>query len=325
MATSTLAASPKKSRILRKTLITLLALLAIATAVFFWRPTLLGTLAQRYTAWKIGFENHEVMLGQYRIHYMVAGRGQPLVLVHGLAGSAENWLALVPEFTRNGYQVYALDLLGYGRSQQPDVDYSIALETDILRQFLDSQKLTQPDIVGWSMGGWISLKYAAEHPERVHRLILMDSAGLLYDAKNASALRPKSEAELAHMWDVLTPHPQPIPGYVARDILRNFAINDWVVGRALTSMMTGRDVMDGKMQTVTMPVLIIWGKQDVLTPLFIGERMHAAMPQSLLDIYDNTGHLAPTDHAEQVSKSVVAFLKADPPMAGGVKEIGARQ
>jgi len=325
MATSTLPASPKKSRILRKTLITLLALLAIATAVFFWRPTLLGTLAQRYTAWKIGFENHEVMLGQYRIHYMVAGRGQPLVLVHGLAGSAENWLALVPEFTRNGYQVYALDLLGYGRSQQPDVDYSIALETDILRQFLDSQKLTQPDIVGWSMGGWISLKYAAEHPERVHRLILMDSAGLLYDAKNASALRPKSEAELAHMWDVLTPHPQPIPGYVARDILRNFAINDWVVGRALTSMMTGRDVMDGKMQTVTMPVLIIWGKQDVLTPLFIGERMHAAMPQSLLDIYDNTGHLAPTDHAEQVSKSVVAFLKADPPMAGGVKEIGARQ
>jgi len=325
MATSTLPASPKKSRILRKTLITLLALLAIATAVFFWRPTLLGTLAQRYTAWKIGFENHEVMLGQYRIHYMVAGRGQPLVLVHGLAGRAENWLALVPEFTRNGYQVYALDLLGYGRSQQPDVDYSIALETDILRQFLDSQKLTQPDIVGWSMGGWISLKYAAEHPERVHRLILMDSAGLLYDAKNASALRPKSEAELAHMWDVLTPHPQPIPGYVARDILRNFAINDWVVGRALTSMMTGRDVMDGKMQTVTMPVLIIWGKQDVLTPLFIGERMHAAMPQSLLDIYDNTGHLAPTDHAEQVSKSVVAFLKADPPMAGGVKEIGARQ
>ena len=325
MATSTLPASPKKSRILRKTLITLLALLAIAAAVFYWRPTLVGTIAQRYIAWKIGFENHEVTLGQYRIHYMVAGRGQPLVLVHGLAGSAENWLALVPEFTRNGYQVYAVDLLGYGRSQQPDVDYSIALETDILRQFLDSQRLTQPDIAGWSMGGWITLKFAAEHPDRVHRLILMDSAGLLYDAKNASALRPKTQAELAHMWDVLTPHPQPFPGYVARDILRNFAVNDWVVGRALDSMRTGRDLMDGKMQSVTMPVLIIWGKQDVLTPLFIGERMHVAMPQSLLDIYDDTGHLAPTDRAGQVSRSVVAFLKADPPMTGGVQEIAAKQ
>jgi pimeloyl-ACP methyl ester carboxylesterase len=112
---------------------------------------------------------------------------------------------------------------------------------------------------------------------------------------------------------------------VARDILRNFAVNDWVVGRALDSMRTGKDLMDGKMQSVTMPVLIIWGKQDVLTPLFIGERMHAAMPQSLLDIYDDTGHLAPTDRAEQVSRSVVAFLKADPPMAGGVKEIAAKR
>jgi len=325
MGTSTLPASPKKSRILRKTLVTLIVLLAIAAAVFYWRPTLVGTIAQRYTAWKIGFENHEVTLGQYRIHYMVAGQGKPLVLVHGLAGRAENWLALVPEFTRNGYQVYAVDLLGYGRSQQPDVDYSIALETDILRQFLDSQRLTQPDIAGWSMGGWITLKFAAEHAERVHRLILMDSAGLLYDAKNASALRPKTQAELAHMWDVLTPHPQPFPGYVARDILRNFAVNDWVVGRALDSMRTGRDLMDGKMQSVTMPVLIIWGKQDVLTPLFIGERMHVAMPQSLLDIYDDTGHLAPTDRAGQVSRSVVAFLKADPPMTGGVQEIAAKQ
>jgi pimeloyl-ACP methyl ester carboxylesterase len=323
MATSTIPASPKKSRILLKMLITLVVLLAVAAAVFFWRPTLVGTISQRYTAWKIGFANHEVMVGQYRIHYMVAGEGRPLVLVHGLAGRAENWLALVPEFTRNGYKVYALDLLGYGRSQQPDVDYSIALQTDILRQFLDSQKLTQVDMAGWSMGGWISLKFAAEHPERVHRLILMDSAGLLFDGKNASALRPKTEAELAHMWDVLTPHPQPVPGFVARDILRNFAINDWVVGRALVSMRAGKDLMDGKMQTVTMPVLIIWGKQDVLTPLFIGEKMHAAMPQSQLDIYDDTGHLAPTDRAGQVSKSVVGFLKADPPMAAGVKEIAA--
>jgi pimeloyl-ACP methyl ester carboxylesterase len=298
-------------------------LLAAGAAVFFARPTAVTTVSQRYTAWKIGFTNHEVMLGPYRIHYMVAGEGKPLVLVHGLAGRAENWLTLVPEFTRNGYKVYALDLLGYGRSQQPDVDYSIALEEDILRQFLDSQQLQQPDIAGWSMGGWVSLKFAAEHPDRVQRLILMDSAGLQFDGKNADALRPKTEPELAHMWEVLTPHPISIPGFVARDILRNIAVNDWVVGRALASMRTGRDVMDAKMQPVTMPVLIIWGKQDILIPLLIGERMHAAMPQSLLYVYDGTGHLAPTERATQVSQLVVSFLKADPPMASGVHEVGA--
>jgi len=325
MVTSTATVSTAKSRLLRKISLTLILLLAVAGTAFFWRPTAFTTASQRYTAWKIGFTNHEVMLGSYRIHYMVAGQGKPLVLVHGLAGRAENWLTLVPEFTGSGYKVYALDLLGYGRSQQPDVDYSIALQEEILRQFLDSQKLEQPDIAGWSMGGWISLKFTADHPERVHRLILMDSAGLLFDAKNAGALRPKTQADLAHMWEVLTPHPVLIPGFVARDILRNFATNDWVVGRALTSMRAGRDLMDGKMQTVTMPVLIIWGKEDILTPLFIGERMHAGMPQSLLYVYDGTGHLAPTERAKQVSQLVVSFLKADPPMAGAVQEVPAGQ
>ena len=173
------------------------------------------------------------------------------------------------------------------------------------------------------MGGWISLKLAAEHPERVHRLVLMDSAGLQFDAVNAPALRPKTEAELAHMFAVLSPNPKPVPSFVARDILRNFAANDWVVGRALSSMGTGKDLMDNKMQSVTMPVLIIWGKEDILTPLFIGERMHAAMPQSLLYVFDGTGHLAPTDRSAQVSQTTINFLKAEPPLAAGVQEVAA--
>lgn len=311
----------KKPRPLRKILYVLILLCVVAAGLFYWRPSVYTTAYQRYFEWRIGFKNYDVMLGQYRIHYMVAGEGKPLVLVHGLAGRAENWLTLVPEFTRNGYKVYALDLLGYGRSQQPDVDYSITLQEDILAKFLDSQKLEQPDVAGWSMGGWISLRYAADHPGRVHRLVLMDSAGLLFDAVNARALQPKSEAQLAHMMEVLTPHPQPIPSFVARDILRNMALNDWVVGRALDSMLSGRDVMDGKMQTVNMPVLIIWGREDILTPLSVGERLHRGMPQSLLYVFDGTGHLAPTERAKQVADSTVDFLKAEPPIAAGQKEI----
>jgi len=318
-----MTAQPYKRHRLRKVVLTLLVLAAIGAGLYYWRPTKLDTITQAYTAWKIGLVNHEVKLGNYRIHYMVAGQGKPLVLVHGLEGRAEDWLRLIPEFTRNGYQVYAIDLLGYGRSDQPDVDYSIALETDILRQFLDSQNLHQSDIAGWSMGGWISLKFAAEHPDRVHRLILMDSAGLQFDAVNAGALRPKTEAELAHMFAVLSPNPKPVWSFVARDMLRNFAADDWIVGRALQSMGTGSDLMDNKMQSVTMPVLIIWGKEDILTPLSIGERMRAAMPQSVLYVYDGTGHMAPTDRSEQVSKTVVSFLKADPPLAAGVQEIAA--
>ena len=303
----------------------LLALALAGAVAFYVRPGPFVVAFQRVTEWKMGLRNGQAQLGKYQIHYVVGGQGKPLVLVHGLAGRAEDWLALIPELTRSGYRVYALDLLGYGRSEKPDVDYSIALESDVLRQFLDDQKLQQPDIAGWSMGGWIALKFAAEHPERVHRLILLDSAGLKFDAVNASALRPKTEAELAHMMEILTPHPRPIPGFYARQVLRDLAAQDWIVDRALKSMSTGKDIMDGRMDAVKMPVLIVWGKEDVLTPPDIGERMHEAMPQSLFYLVDGCGHLAPVNCSKRVGSSMVKFLNANPPLAAERQELAAGQ
>jgi pimeloyl-ACP methyl ester carboxylesterase len=103
--------------------------------------------------------------------------------------------------------------------------------------------------------------------------------------------------------------------------VRNFIANDWVVGRALASMGTGKDLMDNKLQTVNMPVLIVWGKEDAMTPLSVGERMRAAMPQSLLYVYDGTGHMAPTERSQEVSDAVVKFLQANPPLRAGQQEI----
>ena len=99
-------------------------------------------------------------LAPFRVHYLVGGRGQPLVLVHGLDGRAENWARLMPALMCHGHRVYAIDLLGFGRSDRPDVDYSIALQAEVLNQFFDSQGLARADLGGWSMGGWVTLKFA---------------------------------------------------------------------------------------------------------------------------------------------------------------------
>ncbi len=71
-------------------------------------------------------------------------------------------------------------MLGYGSSDRPDLNYSVTLETGILRQFLESQGLTRFGLAGWSMGGWISLNFASQYPDRVRRLILLDSAGMKF-------------------------------------------------------------------------------------------------------------------------------------------------
>ena len=293
----------------------------VLAASFYFYPDFYLTRAQQYRMWRMGLQSESVTLSGYPIHYLVAGEGKPIVLVHGLAGRAEDWLGIIPELTHKGYKVYAPDLLGFGQSARPDVDYSIALQESIVREFMDSQKLQQPDLAGWSMGGWIVLKFAAENPGRVHRLVVLDSAGLRFEATNAELLRPKNEADLAKMMQVLTPHPRTIPSFYAKELLRKFAAEDWIVGRALKSMYTGRDLMDGKMDTVKMPVLIVWGDQDVLTPLTIGEQMHSAMPQSVLQVVHGCGHLAPVECSTRVSGAMVQFLQADPPLPAARKEL----
>jgi len=298
-----------------------LAAMTLLLGSFYLFPNFFVTRAQRYRMWRIGLKSQVVTLRGYQIHYLVAGEGKPMVLVHGLAGRAEDWLSIIPELTHKGYKVYAPDLLGFGRSAKPDVDYSIALQENIVREFIDSQKLQQTDLAGWYMGGWIVLKFAAENPGRVRRLVVMDSAGLKFDAVNANALRPKNEADLAHMMQVLTPNAKPIPSFYAKQMLRQFADEDWIVDRALKSMYTGKDLMDGKMDTVKIPVLIVWGDQDVLTPLTLGEQMHDALPQSVLQVVHGCGHLAPVECSTRVSMAMVQFLEANPPLPRSRKEL----
>lgn len=311
-ATTVLKSGRHGGRLKRAVLIAgllMVALILTAACLLYFEPGILVADLQRFRAWRMGLQQSTVVLQGQKVHFVSGGAGKPLVLVHGLAGRSEDWFALIPVLIQSGYKIYALDLLGYGQSARPDSDYSISFEENVVRDFMDSQKLVQADVAGWSMGGWISLKFAADHPERVHKLILLDSAGLKFDAVNAPLLRPRTEAELAKMMQVLTPHPPSIPAFYARDLLRDFAREDWIVDRALKSMYSGKDLMDGKLDQVTMPVLLIWGKQDVLTPPSLGEQMRQAMPQSQFVVFDGCGHLAPVECSNVVGQSMIHFLK----------------
>jgi pimeloyl-ACP methyl ester carboxylesterase len=220
------------------------------------------------------------------------------------------------------HRVYALDLLGYGSSDRPDVAYSITLETGILRQFLDNQGLTRFDLAGWSMGGWISLDFTAQSPERVRRLILLDSAGMRFTPTfDLRLLSPHTMAEMRALEKLLTPHPGGTPTFITRDFLRVLREEDWVIQRNVASMISSRELMDGKLAGVTMPVLIVWGKQDILTPLSVGEAMHREMPQSVLVLLDGCGHTAPIECHLRVLEEMQRFLSAIPPLPAGLREV----
>ena len=259
------------------------------------------------------------------MHYLVGGAGPALVLVHGLGSRAADWANLIPRLIAGGHRVYALDLLGYGRSARPrDADYSISQEAAMVEGFLDSQHLQQVDLAGWSMGGWISMKLALQQPQRVRRLVLLDSAGLRFTLGFDPALfQPESPNDLAQLQELLVPHPHPLPQFLAMAMLRRGDDIGWVVRRSVDSMMTGKDLVDGKLGVLTMPVLIGWGDQDRLIPLSVGYRLHAQILQSELDVYANCGHLAPGQCVAQVAPSVLDFLNAQPARMAIVRQIPA--
>jgi triacylglycerol esterase/lipase EstA (alpha/beta hydrolase family) len=144
----------KRRRWLGRALATAWVLVVCVGGVFYWRPWWVIDESMRAWLRLAGVRSEYVQLGSSRIHYLVGGRGKPLVLVHGLGAMAESWAGLMTALTRHGYRVYAIDLLGFGRSDRPNVDYSIALQVEILEQFFDSQNLPRADLGGWSMGGW---------------------------------------------------------------------------------------------------------------------------------------------------------------------------
>jgi pimeloyl-ACP methyl ester carboxylesterase len=203
------------------------------------------------------------------------------------------------------------DLIGYGRSAMAaDFSYSVREEAGIVLGFLDTLGLRQVDLGGLSMGGWIVELVAAEHPERVNRLILFDAAGL--DIKpdwNTALFTPATPAQLDQLNALLTPNPQPIPGFIARDILRIVRQRGWVVRRATAAMLTGQDVTDSLLPKLQMPVLIAWGAQDRIFPTAQAEIMHRLVPQSELDVFQSCGHLSPVQCAPQIGPKVVGFLR----------------
>jgi pimeloyl-ACP methyl ester carboxylesterase len=306
---------------LMKGLLLMVGLLVAIAAIGFWMRPLnyfdeFTYLEEAFT----GVQNHETTVGGYRMHYETAGpaTGQPVVLIHGLGGRAEDWRALAPSLVSAGYRVYMPDLIGYGRSAQPrNFSYSVRDEAALVVDFLNNMRLARVDLGGWSMGGWVVQLIAAAHPERVKRLILFDSAGLfVHPTWSLSLFTPTTPAQLDRLNALLMPDPPRIPGFVTTDILRVSKESGWVVERAMAQMLTGRDVTNNLLPQLKMPVLLVWGSDDHIIPLAQGEAMHRLVPQSQLDVVPGCGHLAPLQCTRSVGPAVIKFIQDTPAYHG---------
>jgi pimeloyl-ACP methyl ester carboxylesterase len=302
-----------------------MAVLFLLGAVVVWQRPLavIETVTRARLAYS-GFHNEYVTIRGNRIHYYEGGSGAPVVLVHGLGSRAEDWANLMPQLKQAGFHVYAIDLLGYGRSARPvDAAYSIPEEAQYVDDFLVQRGLEKVNLVGWSMGGWVAMRAALDHPERIGRLVLCDSGGIRFQPGfTVLDFEPDTIPAVRRLYRMLMPQPAELPDFLVSDMLRKFRELNWVVDRSARSMFRGNDLLDGKLSGLEVPTLIIWGKQDHLIPLATGISMHQQIPQSVLEIYDGCGHLAPGQCAARIGPRLIDFLNGKQPQAEKTTEIG---
>lgn len=311
-------------RKVRNSIVAILSLLVLGALAWYYPLWILERILYAHLRFE-GVRSEYDLVDGYKIHYLVGGTGSPVVLVHGLGAQATAWSALIPFLIHAGHRVYAPDLLGYGLSQQPsNATYSISEEASIVQSFLQTLQLNRIDLAGWSMGGWVAMRVALNDPARIRRLILLDSAGLRFQPTfDPSVFEPDTPQQMAVLRRLLEPPHQPAPQFLIKAILRRGQHYHWVTHRSMHSMLTGKDVLDGELAPLTMPVLIGWGKEDRLIPLPIGYRLHAQIPDSVLAIYAGCGHLAPELCVNEVGPNVVDFLNAKSAPKAGVEQITA--
>jgi pimeloyl-ACP methyl ester carboxylesterase len=308
---------------LGRLLLAVVVLVAVCGVVFYERPVWVGLQQTHLQLLLARVQSNYVMTPEGRVHYYeaeprVSGGGIPLVLVHGLADRDESWAPMLIRLKRAGFHVYAPDLLGNGRSPHPaDSDYSIATQEKFVADFIQSLGLQKTDIGGWSMGGWIVLKLALDHPEMLDRVVVYDNAGLRFQVGGGPGVfHPKTEADVQVLAHLMEPEGKPLPHFILKDALRNLQDKQSVTDRAMDSMESGKDLVDDRLSGMTEPLLIVWGGTDQLIPLEVAQKMHTLDPRSELDVVEGCGHLAPKFCTSRVAAATADFLKAQPAPEG---------
>lgn len=257
----------------------------------------------------------EITIYGQKIHYVEAGSGPNLILLHGLGGSSQVWQFNIGPLAEK-YHVFVPDQIGFGKSDKPLVNYRIRTYVDFLDQFCKQLKIDRPTLIGNSMGGWIAAIYAATYPDRVDKLVLADAAGYAppkdFDTRTFFGLNPTTRegmkvlsAKVFYNKAFLT------DAAIDQAMAARLGAGDGYTIKSITeSIIRGEDFLDDVVKTIKQPTLIVWGREDGLIPLNEGERFHKDIAGSTLIVFDQCAHVPHIEKAGEFNAAVLKFLGA---------------
>lgn len=294
-------------------LLVLVVLAVAAVGIYFWKRPL-DVLAQfnRRALAKGGLTEATTDTGFGQQHYWTGGQGPTLVLLHGAGDQAGTWSGIVDALVPR-YRVVIPDLAGHGASAPAEGPISVSQVLRGLEAVLSKGPQDPVILVGNSLGAWVAMLFAHEHPGRVARVILVNGGPLKGDRPDLS-LTPKTREEAAALMTQLRdPKSGPIPGYVLDDVVR--AAQSGPLARlAQTAAEMESFVLDGKLNEITAPVNLIWGESDKLFPLAYAERMMRDLSASRLTTIPACGHVPHQECPARFRASLLDALTMPPPL-----------
>jgi pimeloyl-ACP methyl ester carboxylesterase len=270
-------------------------------------------------------------IGGRRVNVIELGSGPPVVFVHGLSGSWQNWLEQLPVFARD-HRVVAFDLPGFGASEMPDWQISISGYGRWLDALYDALGIDVAALVGNSMGGFISAELAIAYPARVERLVLVSAAGLTVEHqrhdRTLTVLRTVDRRLAAYAgWlgtrsDTLARRPRArrmIFGLVAHrpDLLPAPLVAEQIRGSGKPGFVPALDALTSypirdRLPEIACPTLIVWGTKDWLVPVSDADEFARLIPNARKVVWPETGHMAMLERPAAFNRLLAAFLAEEP-------------
>ncbi len=258
-----------------------------------------------------------------RLHYVEAGEGPPLLLLHGLNGSTFSFRLLMPYLAPH-FRTIALDLKGFGYSDRPSGgDYSLGEQARLVAGFLDALGIEKAFVLGHSLGGAVAMRLALAFPERIERLILVsaaDDSELRRGLRSARLIRPFLPVVAAFTLQNQRFRRMSLrsacydPAFVTTEIMEGYLAPTHIRGHlhALGSLMVDRR-LDAPLDvaSITQPTLIIWGTADRWMPFVHGERLRELIPGAGFVLVEKAGHLVLEEQPQECSRAIIDFLKAE--------------
>ncbi|MEU3529456.1 alpha/beta hydrolase [Streptomyces sp. NPDC038707] len=253
---------------------------------------------------------HRTVHGHRRA-FRMAGKGDAVLLIHGIGDSSDTWRDVMPGLARS-HRVIAPDLLGHGHSDKPRADYSLAAYANGMRDLLSVLGVERATIVGHSLGGAVAMQFAYQFPERCERLVLVGTGGVSRHVTPLLRAASLPGAELVLQMLRLPTMRWQVGAAVkvmqwlgtdlavdAPDLLRVVdALPDATSRNAFVR--TLRAVVDWRGQVGTMldrcylaqgmPTMLVWGGRDRVVPALHAGLGHVSMPGSRLEIFEEAGH-----------------------------------